>query len=118
MRVHVAAMAASRSFSVQAMVRGYHSYKIIWEATNDGEMLACEREVGNIHDTFAVTMKKDIIIVGHSPRKISTLCSIFIRHGGSVYCEVSGTLKTCLKGSWWCSAFYISSLPKLNHRSC
>ena len=60
----MAAMAASRSFSVQAMVCGYHIYKTIWEATIDGELLACEREVGNIHDTFAVAVKKDRIIVG------------------------------------------------------
>ena len=46
--VHVATMAASRSFSVQAMVRGYHIYKTIWEATINGELLACKE---NIHDT-------------------------------------------------------------------
>ena len=62
-------------FSVQAMVRGYHYYKAIWEAAIDGEVLSCEREVGNVHDTFAVGVKKDGIIVGHCPRKISSLCS-------------------------------------------
>ena len=57
-------MAGTRSFSVQAMIRGYHVYKAIWEATIDGELLLCEREVGNIHDTFAVAVKKDGAIVG------------------------------------------------------
>jgi len=38
-------MAGSRSFSVQAMIRGYHIYKAIWEAAIDGEVLLCEREV-------------------------------------------------------------------------
>ena len=77
-------------FSVQAMVRGYHYYKAIWEAAIDGEVLSCEREVGNVHDTFAVSVKKDGIVVGHCPRKISSLCSIFIRRGGSITCQVNG----------------------------
>jgi len=83
-------MVGSRSFSVQAMIRGYHIYKAIWEAAIDGEVLLCEREVRNIHDTFAVTVKKDGVIVGHCPQKISSLCSIFIRQGGSITCQVSG----------------------------
>ena len=72
------------------MVRGYHHYKAIWDAAIDGEVLSCEREVGNVHDTFAVAVKKDGIIVGHCPRKISSLCSIFIRRGGSITCQVNG----------------------------
>ena len=84
-------MAGSRSFSVQAMIRGYHVYKVIWEAAIDGEVLLCDREVGNIHDTFAVVVKKDGVIVGHCPRKISSLCSNFIRRGGSITCRVSAS---------------------------
>ena len=30
------------------------------------------------------------IIVGHCPRKISSLCSIFIRRGGSITCQANG----------------------------
>ena len=40
------------SFSVVAMVRGYHTYKDIWAAVL-GEELPCWREVGNRVDTFA-----------------------------------------------------------------
>ena len=72
-------------FSVEAMVRGYH----VWAAPI-GEMLICEREVGNIHDTFGVASKKDSEVVGHCPRKISALCSIFIRRGGKIACQVTG----------------------------
>ena len=32
-------------FSVEAMVRGYHQYKDVWDAPV-GEILQCEREVG------------------------------------------------------------------------
>ena len=42
------------------------------------EKLACEREVGNRSDTFAVAMKKDYITVGRVPRAILPICSIFI----------------------------------------
>ena len=76
-------------FSVEAMVRGYHEYQSVWAAPI-GEMLICEREVGNFRDTFAVAIKKDGEVVGHCPRKISALCSIFIRRGGKIACQVTG----------------------------
>ena len=77
-------------FSIQAVVRGYHYYKSIWEAAINGEVLACKREVGNVHHTFAVSVKKDGIIVGHCPRKSSSICSIFIRRKVSITCQVNG----------------------------
>ena len=46
-------MAHQASFSVEAMVRGYHAYKDIWTAVN-GEELHCQREDGNRVDTFAL----------------------------------------------------------------
>ena len=46
-------MADQVSFSVEAMVRGYHAYKDIWTAVN-GEELPCQREDGNRVDAFAV----------------------------------------------------------------
>lgn len=76
-------------FSVESMVRGYHEYQSVWDAPI-GETLLCEREVGNIHDTFAVAIKKDGEVVGHCPRRISAVCSIFIRRGGKITCQVTG----------------------------
>jgi len=52
--------------------------------------LACEREVGNWSNTFTVAMKKDSVTVGHVPRAISPICSIFIRRGGTIKCRVTG----------------------------
>lgn len=78
------------SFSFVAVVRGYHIYKDIWDAEIDEE-LPCEREVGNRHDSFAVAVKKDATIVGHVPRYMSAICSIFIRRGGSIVCKVTGS---------------------------
>ena len=82
-------------FSVESMIRGYHEYQSIWENPSIGESLICEREIGNCYDTHAVAIKKtiegDIKTAGHVPRKISAICSIFIRRGGSIVCLVNGS---------------------------
>ena len=75
-------------FSVEAMVRGYHAYKDVWDATI-GEQLPCQSEHGNAQDAFAVAVLKDGAIVGHVPRKISAACSMFLRRGGSISCQVT-----------------------------
>ena len=71
-------MMAEGTFSCDAMVRGYHVYKDIWVAT-DGEFLQCARETNNIHDPFAVAVLNNNIIVGHIPKKMSAVCSLFLR---------------------------------------
>jgi len=68
-------------FSVEAMVHGNHGYKNAWDAPNS-EMLRCEREVGSIHDTFAVAIKKDGEVVCHCPRKVSALDVSFNSRSG------------------------------------
>ena len=82
------------TFSVGSVVRGYHEYKDIWDAAIDGLELPCEREPGNPRDTSAVAVVKRSpgasIIVGHVPRLISMVCSIFIRRGGFIVCVVTG----------------------------
>ena len=87
-------MSSSASFVIDAAIRGYHVYKEIWPNPIDDEQLICEREVGNSHDPLAVAIKKLIdgsnTIVGHVPRRISPLCSVFIRRGGSITCIVDG----------------------------
>ena len=75
---------------IASCVRGYHIYKEKWTAAV-GEMLCCAREVGNVLDRYAVSVLKDGDIVGHLPRKISKVCSLFLRRGGSISCEISGT---------------------------
>ena len=71
------------------MIRGYHEYKDIWEATK-GEELLCRRENDNYHDPFSVSVVKEDRIVGHVPKKISTVCLLFLRRGGSIVCVVTG----------------------------
>lgn len=35
--------------------------------------------MGNAFDAFAVCVKKDAEVVGHIPRKISSICSLFLQ---------------------------------------
>ena len=88
---HVSNMTDGRvSFSVEAVVRGYHAYKDIWAAVH-GEELPCERETGNRVDAFAVAVMKDGTVVGHVPKKISSICSLYLRRGRSIICRVTGS---------------------------
>ena len=87
-------MSASASFVIDTAIRGYHVYKDIWPNSIDEEQLTCECEVGNSHHPLAIAIKKLIdgsnMIIGHMPRRISPLCSVFIRRGGSIMGVVDG----------------------------
>ena len=75
-------------FSFEAMIRGYHIYKDIWDS-EIGERLSCQVERNNRHDTHAVAVIKSNNVVGHLPQKISLICSLFLgRSGTSIECEV------------------------------
>ena len=66
------------SFSVESVDCGHHVYKTIWSSAL-GEELQCHREVGNIHDLYALSViKPKIGIVSQIPRRISTPCNMFI----------------------------------------
>ena len=69
-------------------VRGYHVYQNDWIPAL-GEMLQCSRE--DAHNPYAVEVIKTACgtIVGHLPKKISSTCSLFIRKGGTIDCEVT-----------------------------
>ena len=82
------------AFAVSSVVRGYHKYKDVWSALVDGTEIPCEREPGNPRDTSAVAViersPSGELTVGHVPRLISAICSIFIRRGGALVCVVTG----------------------------
>ncbi len=86
---------ASTTFTVESTVRGYHVYRAVWDASNEEE-LSCERESGNPHDLYAVAIARAGVTVGHVPRKISSVCSLFLRRGGSILwlCRVTGSRRT------------------------
>ena len=65
-------------------------YKDVWNSAEDiGQELTCKREPGNRSDTHAVAVTKADIIIGHVPRIISPICSIFIRRGGTIKCLIT-----------------------------
>ena len=78
------------SFLVESVVRGHHVYKTIWSSAL-GEELQCHREVGNIHDLYAVSVIKPGGVVDHIPRRICTPCNMFIRSSSSITCIVTGS---------------------------
>ena len=55
-----------------------------------GEHLICERESLNPSDRYAVAVMKDDVIIGHLPRVLSLLRSLFIARGGTISCIVNG----------------------------
>ena len=75
--------------SVESVIRGYHEYKDIWDPAIGGLELPCKRKPGNPHDPSAVAVVKQSsgtsVVVGHVPRLISMVCSIFIRTSGRMY---------------------------------
>ena len=65
-------------------------YKAIWTAVV-GEELICRREPTNSADRCVVAVLKEETIIGHLQRKMSKLCSLFLRRGGSMCCRVTGS---------------------------
>ena len=67
-------------------MRGYHVYKDIW-ATVVGEELPCQHEDGNRANSFTVAVVRGEAIIGHvPPKKISSVCSLYLRRGGLIIC--------------------------------
>ena len=84
-------MAEITTFILESMVHGYHVYIDIWHSQLD-ERLVCKRERHNIHDPFAVAVKKGSIIVGHLPRNISTTFYVFLgKLQSSITCILVGS---------------------------
>ena len=82
-------MADEHEESKPSCIRGYHIYKDIWIPVI-GEELKCIREPANMVDRYAVAVMKDETIIGHLPRKISRIASLFICRGGKIMCRVTG----------------------------
>ena len=76
------------TFEMESMIRGYHVYQTVWEA-QIGEELFCVPERDNVRDPYAVAVQKSSRTVGHIPKNISTLCSLFLQRGGSITCQVT-----------------------------
>ena len=71
-------------------MRGYHIYGAIWISAL-GERLECVREPTNSTDRYVFAVINEGVIIGHIPRKISKICSLFFRRGGTIIRTVTGT---------------------------
>ena len=52
--------------------------------------MTCTQDQTNVHDIYAVAVKKGTDIVGYVPRSISYLCYLFLERGGRLQCEITG----------------------------
>ena len=68
------ALRSMELYSINLVIQGYHVYKDIWLAPI-GVVLCYERE----SNPYAVVMFRDDVMIGHVPRVISAVCSVFIR---------------------------------------
>lgn len=48
------------------------------------------KKTGNPHDIFAISVMKSGVIVGNVPKKISSICSLFLQRRGAIHCGVTG----------------------------
>ena len=70
-------------------VHGYHIYERIWNAiTSEG--LVCVMDPSNSHNRYAVAVEKDGTIIGHSPRRVSRVSTLFLKKGSRINCTVTG----------------------------
>ena len=81
---------AQERFFINSAVRGFHVYKDYWNPTI-GETLLCDMQFGDIHDPYVVAVVRGVDIVGHIPRKLSSLCHFFSRNNGTISCQVTGS---------------------------
>ena len=73
---------------VCSCVRGYHVYQALWIPLI-GEELVCVREPRNAADRYDVAVKKCGQTIGHLPRKISKLCCLLLRRGGTISAKIA-----------------------------
>ena len=77
-------------FEVESCIREFHVCGTVWKP-RIGEILSCSREGGNREDAFAVAVQKSSTTVGHVPRRISCVCSLFLRRRGTIVCTVTSS---------------------------
>ena len=75
----------SGEFTTDSMVQDHHVHQELLTPITG----VCAREEENLQDHYAVAVLKHNEIIGHLPRTISTISSLFIRRGGSIQCEVT-----------------------------
>ena len=72
-----------------------------------GEELECDREQENLCGRYAVAVKRSGVVIGHLPRKISRVCSLFLRREGVI--SYTGT-------GLEIGNYYLSSIDRISTR--
>ena len=96
---------------MSSCICGYHVYRKDWNPVIE-ELLEYKREITDNQDRYAVAVKRNRNIVGHLPRKIACVCSLFFHRGGSISCKVTGD-SICVVLTIMCSIF-VFSVPDEN----
>ena len=79
----------SMEIEVKICIQHHHLYSTIWTPVL-GELLPCKSELDNTKDQYVVVVcRVNGIVVGHITKKISFLCAVFIKRGGTIQCIVS-----------------------------
>ena len=81
-----------KASTLESTIRGCHIYKQIRRLLVR-EILTLEREEGNNHNKFAVSLLKDTTVLGHGPREFLQVFWHFLRHGETITCEVTNRRK-------------------------
>ena len=71
-------MADIDTYEFVTMACGYHQYQSIWSAVVGEEL------------PYRIELSNPDIVVGHVPKRILSICSLFLRRGGTITCEVTG----------------------------
>ena len=80
----VVLFAKMKTFILNSCICGYHIYKDVW-TPSVGETVNCEREGRNLEDPYTVALQNNgTITVGHIPRTILCVCTLFLRCGGAI----------------------------------
>ena len=83
---------------IEATVRGPHAY-LDDASVRIGEILACEMQLDNSHDKYAVAVKnQDGNLVGHVPKELSRLFHKFLDDFGELEAECIGNRLNAGKG--------------------
>ena len=67
-------------YVVENCIHGDYVSKGFWTLVIN-EVLVCIQESKNPHDQYTVAVKKESLVIGHVPRKISAVCSLFLWTG-------------------------------------
>ena len=81
-------MAERQASTLESIIHGRHIYKQIWRPLV-GEILTLEREEGNNHDKFAVSLLKHTTVLGHVPQVFLRVLWHFLGHGETITCEIT-----------------------------